>query len=72
MFSVTMIEEGYVLLEEDDGTRLTLPAGLAPQGVKEGDLLERTQSGYVVCEKETELRRREVASLLDKILRKEK
>lgn len=62
-YSVERKEENIVICEDDDGGQIKLDAAELPSDVREGDIIVRTKSGYVVDREETESRRRKMSEL---------
>lgn len=62
-YSVDRIEENIVICEDDDGNVLKLRLDELPQEISEGDIIERTESGFVIDADETQLRRKRMAEM---------
>ena len=60
------IEESYAICEDMD-TRETLsyPAGLLPEGVSPGDVLQYDGSGFTIDHEETETRREHIKKMFE-------
>ena len=71
-YSVERKEENIVLCEDDDGGQIKLDISELPQGVREGDIIVRTESGYVIDREETESRRRKMAALQKSLFNKKR
>lgn len=70
MWSIDRIEGEYALCEEtQSGERCTLPLSELPPSVKEGTLLQKTESGWQTAPYETAVRRRTLAERLRRLLR---
>lgn len=61
MYSIDRIEGGYAVLEQD-GVLTDVLLSALPEGVREGDLLEQTESGWACRQAETESRRESLAA----------
>lgn len=69
-YSVERKEENVVLCEDDDGGQIKLDISELPHGVREGDIIVRTESGYFIDREETESRRRKMAALQKSLFNK--
>lgn len=67
MYSVDRIEGGSAVLETE-GAAVDVPLTDLPEGVREGDLLEQTADGWVICREETVSRRNALAERRRKLL----
>lgn len=71
-YSVERIEENTVLCEDDDGNVVKMKLEDLPKGIREGDIIAKTDGGYTVYADETELRRRKMAELQKSVFGKRK
>lgn len=71
-YSVERIEENIVLCEDDDGNAVKMKLEDLPKGIREGDIIAKTDGGYTVDASETELRRRKMAELQKSVFGKRK
>ena len=71
-YSVERIEENIVICEADDGSVLKLKLYELPQGIREGDIIDRTENGFVVNSAETESRRKKMAEMQRNIFGKKR
>lgn len=71
-YSVERIEENIVLCEDDDGNAVKMKLEDLPKGIREGDIIAKTDGGYIVDADETELRRRKMAELQKSVFGKRK
>ena len=71
-YRVDRIDEGKVICEDESGNILKLDASFAPDGVREGDILEATEKGFVILKDETAERRRKMAELQNSLFKKKK
>ena len=71
-YSVERIEENIVLCEDDDGNVVKIKLEDLPKGIREGDIIAKTDGGYIVDADETELRRRKMAELQKSVFGKRK
>jgi hypothetical protein len=71
MYSVDRVEEGYAVVEHD-GEFENIPLSQLPSGVREGDLLKKTEKGWSTDAAETENRRQALAARRRKLLNGEK
>lgn len=62
-YSVDRIEENIALCEDDDGNTLKLPLNELPQNIREGDIIEKTENGFIIDADEKQLRRKKMAEL---------
>lgn len=62
-YSIDRIEENIALCEDDDGNVLKLSVDELPQEIREGDIIEKTENGFVIDADETQLRRKKMAEL---------
>ena len=62
-YSIDRIEENIALCEDDDGNVLKLNVDELPQEIREGDIIEKTENGFVIDADETQLRRKKMAEL---------
>jgi len=71
-YSVERIEENIVICEADDGSVLKLKLYELPQGIREGDIIDQTENGFVVNSAETESRRKKMAEMQRNIFGKKR
>lgn len=71
-YSVERIEENIVLCEDDDGNVVKMKIKDLPKGIREGDIIVKTENGYTADSEETELRRRKMAELQKNVFGKRK
>ncbi len=71
-YSVDRIEENIALCEDDDGNALKLPLNELPQNIREGDIIEKTENGFIIDADETQLRRKKMAELQRNLFGKKK
>lgn len=71
-YSVDRIEENIAICEDDDGNVLKLSADELPQEIREGDIIEKTENGFVIDADETQLRRKKMAELQRNIFGKKR
>ena len=62
-YSVDRIEEKIAICEDDDGNVLKLNVDELPQEIREGDIIEKKENGFVIDADETQLRRKNMAEL---------
>lgn len=68
MLIIDRIEDGIAVIE-NDSERLEIPICDLPLGAKEGNIIAKTESGFVILSDETELRRSKLRSAVDKVLK---
>lgn len=71
-YSVDRIEENIAICEDDDGNVLKLNVDELPQEIREGDIIEKTENGFVIDADETQLRRKKMAELQRNIFGKKR
>lgn len=71
-YSIDRIEENIALCEDDDGNVLKLNVDELPQEMREGDIIEKTENGFVIDADETQLRRKKMAELQRNIFGKKR
>lgn len=71
-YSVERIEENIVLCEDDDGNAVKMKLEDLPKEIREGDIIAKTDGGYIVDTDETELRRRKMTELQKSVFGKRK
>jgi len=71
-YTVDRIEEGIAVCEDGNENIVKIQLSLLPDGVKEGDMLEASNDGFVICREETEERRKKMADLQKSIFTKRK
>lgn len=57
-YSIDRIEEKIAICEDDNGNILKLTLDELPQNIHEGDIIERTENGFVIDIGETQIRRK--------------
>ena len=60
-YSIDRIEEKIAICEDDNGNILKLTLDELPQNIHEGDIIERTENGFVIDTGETQIRRKKMA-----------
>ena len=60
-YSIDRIEENIAICEGDDGYVLKLKLDELPKGTREGDIIEKTENGFIIDADETQLRRKKMA-----------
>ncbi len=68
-WSVDRIENGMVILENDERQREEVPLSQLPQGIREGDILEKKGSVFYVDQAEAVRRRKKAFDLQKKLFR---
>ena len=71
-YSIDRIEENIAVCEDDDGNVLKLSVDELPQEIREGDIMEKTESGFVIDADETKARRKKIAELQRNIFGKKR
>lgn len=71
-YSVDRIEEKIAICEDDDGNVLKLNVDELPQEIREGDIIEKKENGFVIDSDETQLRRKKMAELQRNIFGKKR
>lgn len=71
-YSIDRIEENIAICEDDDGNVLKLNVDELPQEIREGDIIEKTENGFVIDADETQLRRKKMAELQRNIFGKKR
>ena len=71
-YSIDRIEENIALCEDDDGNVLKLSVDELPQEIREGDIIEKTENGFVIDADETQLRRKKMAEMQRNIFGKKR
>lgn len=69
-YSIDRIEEKIAICEDDNGNILKLTLDELPQIIHEGDIIERTENGFVIDTGETQNRRKKMAELQKNIFKK--
>lgn len=62
-YAIDRIEDQIVVLESPDGSMVALSLSELPDGVAEGDLLLKTEAGFVLDVAATQQRRKELFDL---------
>ena len=70
--SIDRIEENIVICEGDDGNVLKLKLYELPKGIREGDVMEKTENGFIIDADETQLRRKKMAEIQRNIFGKKR
>ncbi len=60
-YSIDRIEENIAICEDDDGNTLKLSTDELPQNIREGDIIEKNENGFVIDAAETRFRRQKMA-----------
>ena len=68
-YSIDRIEEKIAICEDDNGNILKLTLDELPQIIHEGDIIERTENGFVIDTGETQIRRKKMAELQKNIFK---
>ncbi len=71
-YSIGRIEEDIAICEDYDGNVLKLSVDKLPQEIREGDIIEKTENGFVIDADETQLRRKKMAELQRNIFGKKR
>ena len=71
-YSIDRIEENIAVCEDDDGNVLKLSVDELPQEIREGDIIEKTESGFIIDADETQFRRKKMAELQRNIFGKKR
>ena len=71
-YSIDRIEENIALCEDNDGNVLKLSVDELPQEIREGDIIEKTENGFVIDADETQLRRKKMAEMQRNIFGKKR
>ena len=71
-YSVERIEENIALCEDDLGNVLKLSVDELPPEIREGDIIEKTESGFIIDADETQLRRKKMAEMQRNIFGKKR
>ena len=69
-YSIDRIEENIAVCEDDDGNVLKLSVDELPPEIREGDIIEKTESGFIIDADETQLRRKKMAEMQKKLFNK--
>lgn len=69
-YSIDRIEEKIAICEDDNGNILKLTLDELPQNIHEGDIIERTENGFVIDAGETQISRKKMAELQRNIFKK--
>lgn len=69
-YSVERIEENVALCEDDLGKTVKLRLDELPKGTREGDIIEKTENGFIIDADETQLRRKKMAEMQKKLFNK--
>ena len=69
-YSIDRIEEKIAICEDDNGNILKLTLDELPQNIHEGDIIERTENGFVIDTGETQIRRKKMTELQRNIFKK--
>ena len=71
-YSIDRIEENIAVCEDDDGNVLKLSVDDLPPEIREGDIIEKTESGFIIDADETQLRRKKMAEMQRNIFGKKR
>lgn len=71
-YSIDIIEENIAVCEGDDGNVLKLKLDELPKGTREGDIIEKTENGFIIDADETQLRRKKMAEMQRNIFGKKR
>ncbi len=71
-YSIDRIEENIAICDDDDGNVLKLNVDELPQEIREGDIIEKKENGFVIDADETQLRRKKMAELQRNIFGKKR
>ena len=69
-YSIDRIEENIAVCEGDDGNVLKLKLDELPENIREGDIIEKTENGFIIDADETQLRRKKMAEMQKKLFNK--
>ena len=69
-YSVERIEENVALCEDDLGKTVKLRLDELPENIREGDIIEKTENGFIIDSDETQLRRKKMAEMQKKLFNK--
>ena len=69
-YSVERIEENVALCEDDLGKTVKLRLDELPENIREGDIREKTENGFIIDADETQLRRKKMAEMQKKLFNK--
>jgi hypothetical protein len=67
MLSIDRFEGNYAVCVTDNDEIVNVEIGLIPAGCKEGAILDKTENGYVLNEKETKKKYDEIKKLQDSL-----
>ncbi len=70
LFSIDRIESSFAVLVDENGETVTVNADQLPDGVREGDMVKKTDAGFFAAPEETELRRQQVLALQNRLRKK--
>lgn len=71
-YSVERIEDNIALCEDDLGKTIKLRLDELPKGTREGDIIEKTENGFIIDADETQLRRKKMAEMQRNIFGKKR
>ncbi|MDD6462908.1 MAG: DUF3006 domain-containing protein [Clostridiaceae bacterium] len=71
-YSVERIEENVALCEDDLGKTVKLRLDELPENIREGDIIEKTENGFIIDADETQLRRKKMAEMQRNIFGKKR
>ena len=72
-FAVDRIESGAAICEcLETGLRITLDAESLPKGTKEGDILQKTEKGFVIDKAQTDKRLQDLTSRMNRLFDRHK
>ncbi|MFC2947696.1 DUF3006 domain-containing protein [Virgibacillus sediminis] len=69
IFTIDRIEgnKAVLLLRDDERQEKDVPLSRLPMGVKQGDMVQKTENGFILLEEETKAARQKAQDLLDKL-----
>lgn len=71
-YTVDRIEGGYAVCEDENEKTVNFELILLPEGIKEGDIIEKTDDRFVICTDETAERRKKMFNLQNSIFTKKR
>lgn len=70
IFSIDRIEENLAVCEDENGRQVKFELELLPKNVREGDIIRRTDDGFIIDVDEAAERRRKMAQMQKSLFKK--
>lgn len=70
IFSIDRIEENLAVCEDENGRQVKFELELLPKNVREGDIIRRTDGGFIIDVDEAAERRRKMAQMQKSLFKK--